>query len=100
MQGRPDEDATVLVFPSDGVWTELGSRPRRQRAIRASRAGAFAFSGLPAGDYFIIAVNDALAASWQEPAFLQKLARAAARVSLGDGQTLSLTLSTAGGIVR
>jgi hypothetical protein len=99
-QGRPDEDATVLVFPVDGVWTDLGPSPRRMRSLRASRTGAFGFSGLPAGDYFIIAVNDAVAASWQEPAFLQKLARAATRTSLADGQTASLTLSTAGGIVR
>ena len=31
-QGRPDVNATVLVFPTDGVWTNRGPNPRRMRA--------------------------------------------------------------------
>ncbi len=99
-EGRPDDDATVLIFPSDGRWTELGSSPRRLRGVRASRTGAFSVAGLPPGEYFVIAVSDAVVSNWQEPAFLQKLARVATRVTLVDGQALSLNLATTGGIVR
>jgi hypothetical protein len=99
-EGRPDDDATVLLFPMDGGWADLGSSPRRWRTMRASRAGTFGATGLPPGDYFAIAVSDAVASNWQDPAFLQTLARAATRVSLAEGQALSLTLSTVGGIVR
>jgi hypothetical protein len=98
--GRPDENATVLVFPANGVWTDLGPSPRRLRAVRASARGEFGFDGLPAGDYHAIAVNDAVASNWQEPAFLQKLARLATRVTLGDGQAVSVNLTTTPGIVR
>jgi len=98
--GQPDDDATVLMFPTDGRWTDLGSSPRRWRTMRASRSGAFSATGLPPGDYFVIAVSDAIIGNWQEPAFLQTLARSATRITLADGQALSLLLTTTGGIVR
>jgi hypothetical protein len=99
-QDKSDDDATVLMFPSDGVWTDVGSDPRRLRSVRASGSGAFSVSGLPAGEYYVIAVSDALVSNWQDPAFLQKLARVATRVSLADGQAASVNLATSGGIVR
>jgi len=55
---------------------------------------------LPSGDYCAIAVNDAVASNWQEPAFLQRLSRLATRVTLADGQAVSLNLTTTPGIVR
>jgi hypothetical protein len=45
-------------------------------------------------------VSDAIIGNWQEPAFLQTLARSATRITLADGQALSLLLTTTGGIVR
>jgi hypothetical protein len=99
-QGRPDDAATVLVFPSDGTWTNLGTSPRRLRSLRASRTGTFTFSALPAGDYLVIAVSDAVVNNWQDPAFLQRLARAATRVTVADAQAQSVTLTTAAGIER
>jgi hypothetical protein len=72
----------------------------RRSCARASRSGTFLVSGLPPGEYFIVAVSDAVAGNWQEPAFLQRLARIATRFTLTPGQNLTQTLSTAEGVVR
>jgi carboxypeptidase family protein len=99
-QGQPDDAATVLVFPGDRNWTNLGLSPRRMQSVRASRSGTFTFPILPAGDYFVIAVSDAIVNNWQDPAFLQRLTRSATRVSLTDAQAQSVILTTATGISR
>jgi hypothetical protein len=99
-KGQPDDMATVLVFPSDGNWTDLGLNPRRLRSVRSSRTGTFSFWGFPPGDYFIVAVSDSVTTDWQDPAFLQRLTRVATRLTLTAGQPLSQTLTTARGITR
>ena len=99
-QGRPDEEAIALIFPADGNWIDQGPNPRRFRGIRADSSGAFSTAGLPPGEYFAVAINDAIASNWQDPAFLQKLARVATRVVLADGQALTLNLTTTEGIAR
>lgn len=92
-QGRPDADATVIVFPTDGVWIDRGPMPRRLRSVRTSRTGDFAFAALPPGEYFVAALNDGIAVNWQEPGFLQRLARTATRVTVRDAQ-VSAQLTT------
>jgi hypothetical protein len=93
-QARHDPNATVLIFPTDGVWSDRGPNPRRFRSARVGRSGEYSATALPPGDYFIVAVNDANASNWQEPAFLQRLSKLATRITLGDGQTLSTALTT------
>jgi Carboxypeptidase regulatory-like domain len=95
-QGRADDTATVLIFPADGNWTNLGVSPRRMRSVRASRTGTFTTSGLPGGDYYVVAVHDGLLSNWQDPAFLRKLAGIATRLTLAESQAVSLGLTTAG----
>jgi hypothetical protein len=99
-RGQPDAGATVLVFPVTGAWTDLGSSPRRLKSARTLRNGTFSLPGLPAGEYFVVAIDDELASNWQDPAFLQRLARVATRVTIAAGQTLMQDLSTATGISR
>jgi hypothetical protein len=57
-----------------------------------SNIGTFRISPLPAGQYFVIAVSDADANGWQDPAFLQAASAQAARVELAWGQTATTTL--------
>jgi hypothetical protein len=99
-QGRADDDATVLIFPADGNWADRGPSPRRVRAVRASHTGAFSTSGVPAGEYFVVAVSDAQASNWQDQEFLARLGRVANRLALNSGQAVNLSLTTAEGIVR
>jgi hypothetical protein len=94
-QGRPDEDAAILIFPTDGVWTNLGAGARRLRSARPSRSGAYAVSGLPPGDYDVVAISDEFTVNWQAPEFLQRLARIASHVKVVEGQGATVDLVTA-----
>ncbi len=96
--GNADAKASVIVFPTDPtMWTDTGSQPRRLRQVRAAQDGQFTISGLPTGDYYVIAVEDSAMASWQAPDVLNDLARAATQVRIGDGETRTQNLTTVKG---
>jgi len=48
---------------------------------------------LPAGDYFIVAVDPSLVTAWQDPKFLERAAAVAIRVSLAWDESKALDLS-------
>lgn len=95
---NPDNDeasanALVIVFPTDrGGWINYGSRPRRLQSTRVNDTGAFSFTGLPPGDYFLAAVRDEAAADWQQTEFLESVSASATRVRLGEGDRQVQTL--------
>jgi protocatechuate 3,4-dioxygenase beta subunit len=94
-RGAADGDASVVVFPVDPEgWTDVGINPRRLRTARVTPAGTFSFSTLPGGDYFIAAIPDEDAGSWQDPRFLETLSRRATRVTLADGDRKIQDLTT------
>jgi hypothetical protein len=83
---RPVLDYTAVVFAID---------PRRwyaqSRFVKFSRPrldGTFSFQGLPAGEYYLAAVNwmqgDELGGEWQDPEFLDAIARGATRISVAE----------------
>ncbi len=94
--GNPDTGASVMVFPAEpSAWVDTGSQPRRLRQVRANQDGTYKISGLPAGDYYVIAVNDESASrSWQDPAYLNVSAKAATQVRLTEGDSKTQALST------
>ena len=95
-QNAVDATASVLVFPTDrALWVDYGARPRRLRIVRTDRAGAFAVTGLPAGEYFAIAVPDEVADNWQRPAVLARAATLATRVKIADDGNVTLNLVVA-----
>ena len=49
--------------------------------------GSFQFTTLPAGDYYVAAIEPSRSAIWRDPEFLAGLERSAARVTLAWGQT-------------
>ncbi len=82
-----DEPPAVIVFPSDSIaWKNYGINPRRMRMTRTSATGTFAFGPMPPGDYFLAAVPDEYSSEWNDPAYLEVLARVATRFSIGDGE--------------
>lgn len=97
--GNPDTRASVMVFPAEpSAWIDTGSQPRRLRQVRANQDGTYKINGLPAGDYYVIAVDDESASrSWQDPAYLNVMARAATQVRLTEGDIKTQTLSTTKG---
>ncbi len=89
---QPASGAAILVLPAAASrWS-----PNRTRQARASMNGQFAITGLPPGDYLIVAIDDALAEGWQDERSIAQLRTLGTRLSLKgqDTRTLQLRLST------
>jgi hypothetical protein len=82
--------AVIVMSAYDRQWT-----PNRTRYLRASTAGSFGITGLPPGEYLIVAVDDALAEGWQDSRVLTQLRTLATRIALreAESRTLELRLS-------
>lgn len=85
-----DAGSTVLLFPQG---SQLAAR--RYHSSRTSNEGTFTFSNVPAGDYLIVAVDEAQAGGWQAPDRLQRLAARATAVRLREGEAKVLELRRA-----
>jgi hypothetical protein len=97
--GNADARASIVVFPADpAAWVDTGSQPRRLRQVRTNQDGTYKINGLPAGDYYVIAVDDQSSTNgWQDPAALGVMARAASQVRLVEGDIKTQALSTTKG---
>jgi hypothetical protein len=94
-KGQPDRNADVIVMPADSQsWKQGVMNARRLRNVRTTTTGAFSLSGLPPGQYLIAAVSDETLGEWQDPKVLEKIAAAATKVTLGDGEKRSEQLTT------
>ncbi len=92
----PDPDAVVLVYPTDpDAWAMSGGIPRRLRTARANAAGGYSLTGLPPGEYNVIAVKEDTVGDWQDPALLQALTRYAQQVRLVEGDRKTIDLGAA-----
>ena len=90
----PDSTAVVLAYPVDpAAWSSSGALSRRMRTARAAKDGAYAIQGLPAGEYYLVAVQEERIGDWQDPALLTALSRLAQTVRLGDGEQKTQNLS-------
>jgi len=89
----PAPDGAVLVFPAERAeWRGYGLTPQRLKAMPLAGSGTFVLSGLPAGDYLVVAVPTSHLSGWQDPAFLEKAAAVATRVSVSWGETRHIDL--------
>jgi hypothetical protein len=87
------EDLTALVFPADRrYWPSPASAIRRFQASPIAPSGGFGVAGLPAGEYFVVAVPDEATAEWIDPRRLDVLARTAERVLVPDGGKVTVTI--------
>ena len=92
-QGTPSPEFTVLAFPTDAtLW-----RPQSRQIMtaRPDQNGKFQLRGLPAGNYFLAAVDPEKQGEWFEPQFLEQHRGGAVRVNLGDGDVKTQDLRTA-----
>jgi len=81
----------IVVFSTDKTYWTIGSR--RVRQARPASDGKFKVTGLPAGEYFVIAVTDLDPEELYSPAFLEQLSSAGAyKIRLADGQKLAQDL--------
>ena len=85
--GQPASTATTIIFPADyRAMVANGMTSGRVMTVAASRLGAYSANGLLAGEYLIVAVEDADVADNQDVAFFDALARGATRITLGDAE--------------
>jgi len=90
--------AMVLAFPADArLWRGYGASPRNLKSAVTSPAGAFRFEHLPAGGYYVVAIDAADADDWMNPEALEALAKQATTVMITAGdspRTLDLRVKT------
>ena len=82
--GRFPAHVNLLAFPVDPrLWV-----PSSRRVRLASRAtdGSFEVSGLPAGDYYLVAIPGAEPENLSDPAFLEPLTAGGIRLTLAPGE--------------
>ena len=80
------ENTMVVVFPTDAnLLRNVGFWPSRLKMATVGTTGLYLFPYLQAGDYFVAAIDRAHMTEWRDPAFLERLARTATRVTLNWG---------------
>jgi uncharacterized protein (DUF2141 family) len=94
-QSMPATDYTVIVFSEDKqFWTP---QSRRIQSSRPGTDGRFIVRNLPPGNYLVAAVTDVEPGEWFDPAFLEQLRPASARVPLQPGDKKVQDLRLGGG---
>jgi 5-hydroxyisourate hydrolase-like protein (transthyretin family) len=84
--------AAVIAFPAEPAqWTNYGFQPRRLKSTAVTNSGTYQLD-VPAGDYYLVAVDADQADGWQDPRFLQAAAASATRVSVDWNGTRSVAL--------
>jgi hypothetical protein len=96
-KGTPISDLSILVFTTDRTQWGSSSSRRVRPPTRPSSDGKFSITGLPAGEYYVGAVTDLEPGDWQDPAFLEQLAAAAFKVTIGEGEKKVQDIKIAGG---
>jgi hypothetical protein len=87
--GRQDKPvAGVILFPVDPArWSNFGWSPAKFRTTRAGSTGTYRLQNMPAGEYYLIAIDATKIDSWVDPKFLAAAAPLATRITLGWGET-------------
>ena len=90
-RGDPLKDYSVVVFARDRErW--IYPQTRYVRSAQPDQDGHFKVTGLPAGDYYAVALDYIEQADANDPEFLDRVRDRATSFSLGDGATQVLTL--------
>ena len=82
--GNPVPEHVIIVFPADKSRWIPGTK--RIGVARPGTDGQYSIYGLPPGDYLLAALTDVESGEWNDRAFLEMLAPAAAKVSLAVGE--------------
>ena len=94
-RGETVRDYTVVVFAQDRERWTPGSR--YQRISRPDQDGRFKVTGLPAGQYYAIAVDAIEPGDASDPEFLDRVRSRATRFSLNDGEIKTMDLRVVSG---
>lgn len=89
-RGESVRNYSLVVFARDRERWTPGSR--YLRSARPDQDGRFKVTGLPAGDYYVVALDYIEQGEETDPEFLDQLESRAATFSLDDGETKALDL--------
>jgi hypothetical protein len=93
-RSKPVSEYTVVAFPTDRrKWI---THSRYLKVVRPAQDDSFEVTGLPPGEYWVAAAETleaSLGTEWQDPEILDKLAVAARRVTVGEGDIANVTVS-------
>jgi Carboxypeptidase regulatory-like domain len=81
---------TVIAFSTESQYWRAQSR--RIATSRTAQSGAYRLRGLPAGEYYVLAVDDVEQGEWFDPAYLEAAKDKATRVTLNEGDKKTLDL--------
>ncbi len=82
-QGQPVTEFTVLAFSTNSaVWRP---QSRQIATARPDQTGMFKIRNLPAGEYYVVAIDPSEPGEWFDPTYLDQHRAGAARVTLGEG---------------
>jgi hypothetical protein len=82
--GTPAPEYSIVLFPaSPALWF---SRARRIQSVRPSADGAFVLRNLPAGEYYLTALEDVEPGALFDPALLQELIPSSMKLAIQDGE--------------
>jgi hypothetical protein len=90
VQGDPGSSRllSVLAFPvTRDQWTKYGLTPSRFKTVPVANAGTYKIDNIPAGAYYLVAIDGTQARRWQDPAFLEAASKVASSVTVGWGDT-------------
>jgi hypothetical protein len=82
-QGQPVTEYTVLAFSTNSAhWRQ---QSRQIATARPDQTGMFKIRNLPAGEYYVIAIDPSEPGEWFDPQYLDQHRAGAARLTLADG---------------
>jgi protocatechuate 3,4-dioxygenase beta subunit len=85
-------NATVGVFPVDRtMWRRVGMQSRRTQTFIPLRNGVFLITGLPPGEYYIIATEGEIP-DFSDPVVLTSLIPPAVKITIAPGEKKSVEL--------
>jgi hypothetical protein len=88
-RGRPVLEFTTIAFPQQPA--QPGSMARSSIG-RPDQDGRFKIRPLPAGSYYVVAVDYVEQGQWLDPEYLERLRPSATRVTIGDAEAKSIDL--------